>query len=69
AVQAALDTDCNGATAGSVFGAAFGVDRIDARWTDPINDTLQTSVAGYPSVRISALADETLELAERIKTI
>jgi ADP-ribosylglycohydrolase len=69
AVQAALDTDCNGATAGSVIGAVKGIDGIPARWSDPIKDTLQTSVAGYNTVRISSLADETLDLVEKIKTI
>ncbi len=69
AVQVALDTDCNGATAGSVVGAVKGIEGIPARWSDPIKDTLQTTIAGYPMVRISSLAVETLDLIEKNKTI
>jgi ADP-ribosylglycohydrolase len=69
AVQAALDTDCNGATAGSVVGAVKGIDGIPARWSDPIKDTLQTTISGYPMVQISSLVDENLELIEKLKTI
>jgi ADP-ribosylglycohydrolase len=69
AVQAALDTDCNGATVGSIVGAAVGVGGIDAKWSDPIKDNLQTSVSGYAMVRISSLAEETVDLIEKIKTI
>jgi ADP-ribosylglycohydrolase len=68
AVQAAMDTDCNGATAGSIIGAVLGSDGIDAKWSDPINDTLQTTITGYNRVKISALADETIELIDKYKT-
>lgn len=68
AVQASFDTDCNGATAGSVVGAMLGSGGIDAKWSDPICDTLQTSVSGFNMVKISALVDETLELIDKHKT-
>jgi ADP-ribosylglycohydrolase len=68
AVQAAMDTDCNGATSGSIIGAIVGVNGIDAKWSDPIQDTLQTTIRGYGMVKISALADETLELIQKYKT-
>jgi ADP-ribosylglycohydrolase len=66
AVQAAMDTDCNGATAGSIVGAIVGANGIDAKWTDPINDTLQTTISGYGTVKISALTNQTLELIEKL---
>jgi ADP-ribosylglycohydrolase len=68
AVQAAMDTDCNGATVGSIVGAMLGTRGIDRRWSEPINDTLATSISGYGQVKISALADETLGLIETLKT-
>ncbi len=68
AVQAALDTDCNAATAGSVFGAIWGIDHIPALWSDPICDTLTTYIAGYNKIKIPVLVDETLELIDKHKT-
>ena len=44
AVETGFDTDCNGATVGSVLGAAFGIDAIDECWTKPFNGRLQTDI-------------------------
>jgi ADP-ribosylglycohydrolase len=69
AVQTGFDTDCNGATAGSIIGAVLGSNGIDAKWSDPLNDTLQTTISGYGMVKISEVANETCELIEKFKTI
>ena len=61
AVEACYDTDCNGATVGSVLGMANGRASIDAYWTDPIKDTLHTSIFGVGTVSISERARHTLE--------
>ncbi|MDY3929500.1 MAG: ADP-ribosylglycohydrolase family protein [Clostridia bacterium] len=53
AVETGFDTDCNGATVGSVLGMANGVESIPEYWTKPINDTLHTSVFGVGTVKIS----------------
>jgi len=42
AVQPGYDTDCNGATAGSVIGMILGKDGIDRKWTDPIDASCST---------------------------
>ena len=44
AVQCGFDTDCNGATAGSIVGMMVGCDGIDQKWTDPISGLANTSV-------------------------
>ena len=44
AVQCGFDTDCNGATAGSIVGMMVGCDGIDRKWTTPICDLVNTSV-------------------------
>ena len=62
AVSACFDTDCNGATVGSVFGMLHGEKALPTRWTAPLNDTLDTSLPGYQTVRISELAEETCKL-------
>ena len=60
AVEAGFDTDCNGATVGSVLGMAKGIGSIDERWTEPIHDTLHTSIFGVGTVRISDRVKRTL---------
>ena len=60
AVQAGFDTDCNGATVGSILGITNGIDGIDKKWTEPFNDTLQTTIFGYDKVKISEMAKLTL---------
>ena len=54
AVQPGFDTDCNGATVGSIMGMMLGAGGIPAAWTDKIHDTLKTSLAGYNEVKILA---------------
>jgi len=44
AVQCGFDTDCNGATAGSVAGMIVGCEGIDRKWTEPIQGLANTSV-------------------------
>lgn len=65
AVQACFDTDCNGATAGSVIGALTGAGSVPAEWSGPIRDTLETGVAGFHRVRVSDLAARTAALVAR----
>ena len=65
AVQAGFDTDCNGATVGSIVGIINGAGGIGEEWTAPINDTLQTTIFGYTMVKISDCAKKTLEHIEK----
>jgi ADP-ribosylglycohydrolase len=63
AVMCGWDTDCNGATAGSIAGAMLGASRLPAKWVAPLNDTLYSAVQGFEVSRISDLAERTLALA------
>ena len=60
AVETGFDTDCNGATVGSVLGMAKGKDVIPEMWTAPICDKLHTSIFGIGTVSISERAEKTL---------
>lgn len=60
-VETGFDTDCNGATVGSILGMANGIDSIPEYWTKPINDTLHTSILGLDIVKISDRVKLTLE--------
>ncbi len=53
AVETGFDTDCNGATVGSVLGMANGIESIPEYWKNPINDTLHTSIFGMGTVKIT----------------
>lgn len=61
AVQAGFDTDCNGATVGSILGMRGGVEAIPAAWRDPMHDTLHTDIFGIDTVKISDRARMTLQ--------
>jgi ADP-ribosylglycohydrolase len=66
AVMPGFDTDCNGATAGSVVGLILGAGALPGKWVGPLNDTLLTGVAGYHKVSLTQMAEETATLnAER----
>ena len=60
AVQAGFDTDCNGATVGSILGMRGGIGTIGNEWTEPIGDTLHTTIFGLETVSIAKRAEMTL---------
>lgn len=66
AVMGGLDTDCNGATAGSVLGALLGAKALPAKWVEPLHDTLHSALDGMNVNRISDLAARTLRVAKTV---
>lgn len=66
AVQACFDTDCNGATVGSIVGLIHGAGEVPREWTAPFNDTLLTGVTGYHRVRLQDLAEETVRVIHTV---
>jgi hypothetical protein len=67
AVYPCFDTDCNGATVGSVIGMMLGAKALPAKWTKILCDTLITGVAGYHKVAISDLANWSTSTALAMK--
>lgn len=63
AVQLAYDTDCNGATAGSIVGLVLGAHFLPEKWVGPLNDTMRTSVVGFGRVGIAEMAQRTYALS------
>ena len=61
AVETGFDTDCNGATVGSIIGMAKGTSGIPEYWKKPVNDSLKTSIFGVGTVKISDCAKKTME--------
>jgi len=68
AVQPCLDTDCNGATVGSILGMMLGAKALPAKWTGKLHNTLKTSLKGHETVEITAIARETFELCKKIRS-
>lgn len=66
AVMQGMDTDCNGATAGSIWGAAFGAKALPLKWTEPLHDTLYSALFGFAQNRIHTLAKRTLLQATKV---
>jgi len=62
AVSSAFDTDCNGATVGSILGMIHGAKALPAKWTAPLNDRIRSGVDGFGLVRISGLAERTVNV-------
>lgn len=59
AVQMGYDTDCNGASAGSIAGIMVGGSLLPPKWTAPLNDTLRTCVAEFGQVSFQDMARRT----------
>jgi hypothetical protein len=56
AVMMGLDTDCNGATVGSILGANLGEAGLPrANWIDPFNDTITLDLPQFSKGSISGL--------------
>lgn len=64
AVQVGYDTDCNGATVGSVVGLAQGINAIPEYWQQPTHNTLQTTIFKVGNVNINEVAEKTLKHIE-----
>lgn len=60
AVTPGFDTDCNGATCGSVIGMMLGAKALPEEWTAPLNDQVISGVDGFGRVHISDMARRTL---------
>jgi ADP-ribosylglycohydrolase len=62
-VQAGWDTDTNGAAVGSILGATVGADRIDVRWTAPLQGRFESSLPGFDGITLDELVERTLAVA------
>lgn len=64
AVETGFDTDCNGATVGSVLGMRNGIVSIGKEWTDATHGLLDTSIFGVGKVTIDSRIELTLKHLE-----
>lgn len=64
AVTSGFDTDCNGATVGSIMGMIVGVDGISDKWIEPLKGQISTTVDGYYNCNITDLVERTVRIIE-----
>lgn len=60
AVEQGFDTDCNGATVGSILGMRGGMSAIAPEWIEPLHGKLKTTIFGVDTVEIEALVEKTM---------
>jgi ADP-ribosylglycohydrolase len=61
-VMGGWDTDCNGATTGSILGVMLGAKKLPEKWIGPLNNRVESYVVGYNNSQISKLAKRTFNL-------
>ena len=68
AVNCGDDTDCTGATLGSIFGIIYGTSIIPEKWKAPIGDGIKTvAVSGFEvPATLQALTDNTVAAQKKV---
>lgn len=61
AVEVGYDTDCNGATVGSVMGMRNGVAGIGEEWIKPTGGKLETTIFGVGILDLNEAAEKTMK--------
>lgn len=64
-VMCGHDTDCNGATVGSIVGIMKGSSNLPGKWINPLNDRVESIVIGDTDNKISDLAQRTFEVSNK----
>ncbi len=62
-VAMGLDNDCTAATAGSIFGAAYGKSAIPEHWTRDFNNKVYSYIIGKPQFALDDMVDRFSALA------
>jgi len=68
AVMGGWDTDCNGATVGSIMGVMLGAEGIPPRWYRPFNNRIESYLPGCDGLRITDLARRIIAVREQGQT-
>ena len=65
-VAMGLDNDCTAATAGSIFGAAYGADAIPDRWTRDFNNKVYSYIIDRPEFALDDMYDRYTVQAQNV---
>jgi ADP-ribosylglycohydrolase len=69
AVMAGLDTDCNGATVGSITGAASGRRGFGPVYAPQLHDRIEPQVFGFQGITMEELARRCLRVWDNMDTV
>jgi ADP-ribosylglycohydrolase len=69
AVLGGWDTDCNGATVGSIMGAMLGASRLPHKWIKPLNDTLFSEIVDFHPIKISECAERSYKVFRKLQAL
>ncbi len=67
-VAMGMDNDCTAASAGSIFGAAYGKDAIPEQWTRNFNNKAHSFIIGTPEFAIDDMINRFTALARQVHT-
>ena len=67
AVSSGYDTDCNGATVGSILGLKNGFSKIPSKWVGKLNGLIKTDIKNKELIKIDDFVSETIDLIEKMK--
>jgi len=67
AVAAGFDTDCNGATCGSLWGLKHGEKALPTRWLRPLRNKLKTNLSDYGFMPLDEMARRMACVVESLK--
>ena len=67
AVAAGFDTDCNGATCGSLWGVKHGEAALPRRWLRPLNNKLKTNLSDYGFMPLGEMAGRMASVVESLR--
>ncbi|MCL4222598.1 MAG: ADP-ribosylglycohydrolase family protein [Phycisphaerales bacterium] len=66
-VMAGRDTDCNGATVGSIIGSMLGSGAVPPGLAGPLNNRIETGLIGPEHVSIAGMAARSLGIVQRAR--
>ncbi|MDD4278936.1 MAG: ADP-ribosylglycohydrolase family protein [Candidatus Sumerlaeales bacterium] len=67
AVQPGYDTDCNGATVGSIMGTMLGAKRIPEEWIRPLGGHAIFTLAGVEEMTYDRLVSESVSVIQKVR--
>ena len=66
-VMGGLDTDCTGATAGSIIGAILGAKKLPKKWISPLGNKVETYLKGKQYFKSDEIAKRFARIAKKMR--
>lgn len=63
------DVDCNAGEVGTILGVIKGAQGLSDRWVSPLGEYLHTYITGFEKIRITDLAQLTMNMATKVEAL